>query len=173
MIDNQSNIITERYFLRELEEQDATERYLNWFGDSETRRFITTAPSTKKLSDLKQYISERIGRKDILFLGIFEKTSGLHLGNIKYEPVDTQLRYAIMGILIGDTAFRGIGLGPEVLKASAKWLKLHRNIDRIILGVSKNNKSAIRSYEKTGFIITDTPYISKLDPETITMVWSL
>lgn len=166
----QANIITERFKLRELVEEDATERYLNWFGDSETKKFITTASSTKSLSDLRQYILEHIGRNDILFLGIFEINSGQHIGNIKYEPVNSQLGYAIMGIMIGDTAYRGIGVATEVIKASAQWLKSHRNINQIVLGVSTENPGAIRSYEKAGFRIEDTPYIQKQNPDTITMV---
>lgn len=170
---NQANIITDRFLLRELVEENATERYLSWFSDYEARKFISAASNTKSLSDLRQYILERIGRKDILFLGIFEKQSGLHIGNIKYEPIDTELGYAIMGILIGDPAFRGKGVTPEVLKASVQWLKLHRNIKQIVLGVSKDNPGAIRSYEKTGFLIADTPYIQKRIPGTITMLWRL
>lgn len=166
----QVNIITERFRLRELIEEDATERYLNWFGDSETRKFITTASRTKNLSDLRQYIFEHIGRNDILFLGIFEINSGLHIGNIKYEPVDTQMGYAVMGILIGDTAYRGIGAGTEVLRASSQWLKLHCNINQIVLGVSTENPGALRSYEKAGFRIEETPYIKKHIQDTVTMV---
>ncbi len=170
---DQTKIITDRFLLRELAEEDVTERYLSWFSDDDTRKFISATSNTKSFSDLRQYVLERIGRNDILFLGIFEKNSGVHIGNIKYEPVDTNLGYAIMGILIGDIEYRGKGAGTEVLKASAQWLKLHRNINQIVLGVSRDNPIAIRSYEKTGFLVVDTPYIIKLKPTTITMVWYL
>lgn len=173
MISNQPNIITERFFLRNIEEEDVTERYLNWFHDSETRKFISAAANTKSLLDLRQYVNERVNRDDILFLGIFEKNSRLHIGNIKYEPVNTELGYAIMGIMIGDPFFRGKGVGTEVLKASAEWLKLHRNVKQIVLGVSKDNPGAIRSYEKAGFLIAYTPYIQKPIHGAITMVWNL
>ena len=167
---NHCNLITERFYLNELIEGDATERYLGWFDDSETKKFITAASSTKNLSDLRQYILERVGREDILFLGIFEKISGLHIGNIKYEPVNTELGYAIMGIMIGDPAYRGKGVGTEVLIVSAQWLKLYRNIKQIVLGVSNKNLGAIRAYEKAGFLISDTPYIPNRSPGAISMV---
>ncbi len=172
-MNNHVNIITERFLLRELLERDATERYLNWFDDSETKKFITSASTTHSLSVLRQYILQRIGRNDILFLGIFENKSGLHIGNIKYEPVNTDLGFAIMGIMIGDLEYRGKGVGTEVLIASAQWLKVNRNINQILLGVSKNNPVAIRSYEKAGFLIEDTPYLPRIVPEAITMVWYL
>ncbi len=170
---NKSNIVTDRFMLRELTADDATERYLNWFDDSDTKKFIVASSSTKNLSDLKQFIIERTGREDILFLGIFKKNSGLHIGNIKYEPVNSHLGYAIMGIMIGDSEFRGKGVASEVLKASAQWLKLYRNINQIVLGVNKDNLGAIRSYEKVGFIVSNTPHIPKLNAKAITMVWNL
>ena len=131
------------------------------------------AARTERLSDLKQYVCDRIGRDSIFFLGIFEKASGLHIGNIKYEPVDSALGYAIMGMLIGDLAYRGKKVGAEVLNASAGWLKEHRNIRQIVLGVSKDNHAAVKAYEKAGFVVADTPHIQKPMPGAITMVWRL
>ena len=169
---NKANIVTDRFFMRDLTEEDATQRYLNWFDDLDIKKFITASSSTKNLSDLKQFIIERMGREDILFLGIFKKNSGLHIGNIKYEPVDSHLGYAVMGIMVGDLDFRGRGITSEVLKASAQWLKSHRNIKQIVLGVSKENLGAIRSYEKVGFAVSETPHIPKLTAHAITMVWN-
>ena len=93
-------ISTKRFLLRPLVENDATEKYLSWLDDANAKKYISFAEKTKSLSDLKQYVRDRIGRDDILFLGIFEKNTGLHIGNIKYEPVNSDLGYAIMGLLI-------------------------------------------------------------------------
>jgi [ribosomal protein S5]-alanine N-acetyltransferase len=170
---NQTSILTDRFLLRNIEEKDVTERYLNWFHDLQTRKYIAAASNTKSLLDIRRYVKERVNRDDVLFLGIFEKNSLLHIGNIKYEPVNSELGYAIMGIMIGDPEYRGKGVGTEVLKASADWLKLHCNIKQIVLGVSEDNPGAIRSYEKAGFKLADTPYIQKTLKGTITMAWDL
>jgi [ribosomal protein S5]-alanine N-acetyltransferase len=158
-LDRKVEIASERFLLRELTEDDVTERYLSWLSNTEVRKFIAAAAKTKSLSDLKQYVRDRIGRNDILFLGIFEKNSGLHIGNIKYEPVNSDLGYAIMGILIGDPKYRGKGVTVEVLIASAQWLKSHRKIKQILLGVTKDNTAAIRAYEKVGFVFARTEII--------------
>jgi len=75
--------------------------------------------------------------------------------------------------LIGDKDYRGKSVGTEVLKASAQWLKLNKNIRQIVLGVSKDNINAIRSYTKTGFVIEETPYLINHSTEAYTMVWHL
>jgi ribosomal-protein-alanine N-acetyltransferase len=172
-ITKKAEIHTPRFLLRELAETDVTKRYLGWFRDSDATRFITAAAKTRTLSDLADYVRERVGRLDVVFLGIFEKTTGRHIGNIKYEPVNADEGYAIMGILIGEPAWRGKGVTAEVLTASAQWLKAHRKINQILLGVSEDNPAAIRAYGKVGFVVAGTPHIPKTVPGAVTMVWRL
>lgn len=166
-------IATERFVLRPLTENDATERYLSWLQDSDALKFISSAAHTQRLSDLQQYVRERAAREDVLFLGIFDQQTRQHVGNIKYEPVDSVRGYAIMGILIGDPVYRGRGVTSEVLTATAKWLKVHRKIQSIVLGVSKDNYAAIKAYERVGFVVAETPYLTVPIDRVYSMVWML
>lgn len=166
-------IETERFLLRELTPDDATPVYLSWFGDAAAGKYITSAAAMRGLSELRTYIGDRVGRSDVLFLGIFDRVSGAHIGNIKYEPVDRVAGYAIMGVLIGDPAARGRGVTGEVLRASGFWLRDHRQIREIVLGVDADNIAAIRAYEKVGFVRAVTPHITTSSPDVLTMVWSL
>jgi ribosomal-protein-alanine N-acetyltransferase len=162
-------INTHRFILREITEEDATENYLNWFRDPLSVRYITSAGTQNQLSNLKQYICDRIDRNDVLFLGIFEIISGQHIGNLKYEPVNSELGYAIMGILIGEETYRGIGVAKEVITSSSKWLSENRNIQEILLGVHLENISAIKAYKKMGFKVSNTPFISKKSSDSLIM----
>lgn len=162
-------INTHRFILREITEADASETYLSWLRDPLSVKYITAAGTQNELYNLKQYIRERVGRNAVLFLGIFDATTGQHVGNIKYEPVNDELGYAIMGILIGEVTYRGIGVAKEVITASSKWLSDNRNIYEILLGVHLENVSAIKAYEKMGFKVSDTPFISKRAPGALIM----
>ena len=166
-------IETPRFVLRELQEGDVSERYLSWFSDPDARANISAAATTRKLDDLRRYVAERVGRDDVLFLGIFDTTTGAHVGNVKYEPVDSANGYAIMGILIGDASYRGKGVATEVLTASGEWLKGNRGIREIALGVSRENGAAIKSYEKVGYRVERTPHIPNMTADGVTMVWHL
>jgi RimJ/RimL family protein N-acetyltransferase len=163
-------IDTPRFHLRELEPSDASERYLSWFSDPAARQYITAAATTAAVDDLRDYIRERTGRADVLFLGIFDRGSGLHVGNIKYEPLDRAGGYAVMGILIGDPDYRTRGVAREVLDATASWLREHRGISQIVLGVDTGNHAAIRAYEAAGFVVERTPHIPAVSPGGTTMV---
>jgi RimJ/RimL family protein N-acetyltransferase len=154
-------INTDRFILREIIEEDASEAYLSWFRDPLSVKYITAAGTQNELFNLRQYIRARAHRNDVLFLGIFDATSGQHVGNIKYEPVNDEMGYAIMGILIGEITYRGIGVAKEVITASSKWLSDNRNIKEILLGVHTENIPAIKAYENMGFKVSDTPFINK------------
>ena len=158
--------------MRELGLGDVGERYLGWLREPDAKKYIAAAAVTTGLEDLRRFVLERANRHDVLFFGIFDRSTGVHIGNIKFEPVDSELGYAIMGVLIGDPAYRGTGVTPEVLRSTAAWLKKNRGINEIVLGVSRDNRGAIRAYEKAGFSVAPTPYIQGR-ADTLTMVWKL
>lgn len=164
-------IVTARFTLRELSEDDASERYLEWFRDADAQRYVST--TTEDLDELRRYVRAKSDRADVLFLGIFDKESGLHVGNLKFEPVDSENGYAIMGILVGDASYRGQGVASEVLVASGRWLKVNRGIRDIELGVHRHNHGAIRAYEKVGFRVCPARWIVPSAPDSMTMVWRI
>lgn len=162
-MENLCAINTLRFLLRNLKQEDVSEQYLNWFNDNAAHKFITAASHENSLSDLRKFIAEKENRMDVLFLGIFDLTTGLHIGNIKYEPVDSVKGYAVMGILIGDINYRSKGVAGEVIAASSRWLNKNRNVSEIFLGVHKVNLAAVKAYEKIGFIPTTTSHIKLND----------
>jgi ribosomal-protein-alanine N-acetyltransferase len=145
-------IETDRFILRELTVADVSERYLEWLSDPEARKWIVAAAEAQRMADLKDYVAQRVGRADVLFLGIFDKSCGVHIGNIKYEPVLPDQGSAVMGILVGDPSFRGKGVFAEVFGASVAWLKNERRITRIHLGVEKAHEAALKAYQNAGFV---------------------
>lgn len=148
-------IHTERFQLKTLTVDDATDEYLSWFSSSkEVGEYIAYAKTNADIKKLRQYVKEREDREDVLFLGIFTD-SGQHIGNIKYEPINLKEKYAIMGILIGDKDWRGRGVASEVIKASSKYLNKTYRIKYIDLGVDRNNIPAVSAYKKIKFEVVE------------------
>ena len=166
-------IPTKQYLLRELSESDVNHRYLSWFEDEDTQRNITAAVEMDTLATLRRYVRQREGRADVLFLGIFTREGSKHIGNIKYEPLDSERGVAVMGILIGETGFRGKGVAQEVLAASGAWLRAERGISRILLGVGPSNGAAIAAYERVGFRRAPADPELAETPERFVMAWEL
>lgn len=146
-------IQTSRFFLRPLKVSDATEKYLGWMKEDSIAKYITAATDTQSLATLEAYILDKSTKDDCLFLGVFDKKSGEHIGNIKYEPICFTRKEAVMGVLLGDSNWRGKNVFNEIFLASQQWLLDRYSIQSIMLGVDRSNVAAIRAYEKAGFSI--------------------
>ena len=164
---------SKRFFLRTLIEDDVNARYLEWINGSDKSQYINYTNQNRTVDEVSTFVTERVNSDTVLFLGIFVRESGEHIGNIKYEPIDFKKSYAIMGILIGKKNWRGRGVAAEVIKASSMWLHNKYGIKQIILGVNTGNIWAIKAYEKVGFSEKKTPLIRKIDKTNITMVWDI
>ena len=60
----------------------STWRYLGWLSDPEARKWIVAAAEAQRMADLKGYVVQRVGRADVLFLGIFDNVFYETLGRI-------------------------------------------------------------------------------------------
>lgn len=143
-------ISTARFDLKPLSVAHVTDRYAGWLHDPLSQRFIVTA-SQCSLEQLRKYVSDRCEKDHVLFLGIFVRETGEHIGNLKYEPIDYSEKTAVCGILIGEPHWRGKGVAGEVIGAGNQWLAKEKKVSRIILGVDSGNIAARRAYEKIGF----------------------
>jgi [ribosomal protein S5]-alanine N-acetyltransferase len=146
-------IQTSRFLLRPLTLADATEKYLGWMKEDSVAKYITAASDTQSLASLESYILEKSTKDDCLFLGVFDRLSGDHIGNIKYEPICFIRKEAVMGVLLGDSYWRGKNVFNEIFLASQQWLLDTYSIKAIVLDVDRSNAAAIRAYEKAGFTI--------------------
>lgn len=139
----------DRVFLRVLEETDATLRYAGWLNDPVVNEYLETRHAT--IPGLREYIREKLESPTALFFGIFWKETGEQIGNVKLEPIDWSLGRATMGILIGEKAFWGRGVGTEVTNMIVQFAFETLGMAEVNLGVISENKSAIHVYEKCGF----------------------
>jgi len=144
------SIETSRFDLKTLQKNDVSEKYLSWINNSDNL-YIAYSREIRSLADIQFYVEQREKDATALFLGIFMRDSGEHIGNIKYEPINIAKHQATMGIMIGEKNWRGKGVATEVINKSVQWLYENLAINQILLGVSINNIGAIRAYEKSGF----------------------
>jgi [ribosomal protein S5]-alanine N-acetyltransferase len=173
MHENKISITTDRFKLRELNVDDISLRYLSWLKDPLAEKWILAALETSTYEELKLYVASKSNSDDVAFFGIFCLDTGLHIGNVKYEPINSEEGYAILGILIGDQDYQGKKVAAEVIIASSRWLKLNRNVYMIILEVNPRNINAIKLYKQIGFVEELSPYTFKSIDDAITMVWNI
>ncbi|GDX55641.1 hypothetical protein LBMAG29_09510 [Methylophilaceae bacterium] len=90
------------------------------------------------MQDLKNYVVQQWDGPKSPFFGIFDKENSTHIGNIKFDQIDFEKKFTVMGILIGHSLWRSKGGGEEVLKTTAKVMNT-LGIKTIYLCVSPDN----------------------------------
>jgi RimJ/RimL family protein N-acetyltransferase len=144
-------ILTERFVLRVIHpETDLFQPYLSWMRNEKLSRFIQGVNKNTSLENLHRYVAEKNESPNSLLLGIFHRETSKHIGNLKLEPIVFGVD-ATLGILIGEEAWRGKGVGFEVMSRVIAYSFDEFKLNRILLGVELNNLPAVRLYEKLGF----------------------
>lgn len=144
-------IESDRIFLRKLTETDVTPTYCSWLNDPEVNKYLETKSAT--LKSLKKYVQAKIANPHCVFMGIFDKATGKHIGNVKLEPIDRERGSAVFGIMIGDKNYWGKGFGTEATKLFVQYAFYVLGLSVVSLGVIENNASAVKSYQKAGFTV--------------------
>lgn len=150
--ENNLQVTTPRFLLRPLTQNDVTETYLSWFSDESVQDNILAARSSQSIAKLKSYAEKHFQSQNSILWGIFGRNNGLHIGNIKYDPINFENGSAVMGILIGDKTWRGKKVAAEVILETSKFLFEKFLIRKIALAVGRTNQAAIRAYSKMGFV---------------------
>ena len=72
------------------------------------------------------------------------------------KNIDLASKRAEFGIFIGESSYRGKGVGKAVTKKTIEYGFKELDLKSIYLTVLKNNITALRSYETVGFKVTKT-----------------
>jgi len=151
---------SERLIYEPLGISHLSKRYLEWMNDKEVTKFLD-AGGDYTMDKLKNFL-KNYQKKKILFWAIKIKKSGLHIGNIKIDPIEKISKIGHYGILIGDREEWGKGYAFEASETIIDFCFKKLILSEIILGVQKKNIYALRLYLKLGFKIYERADHSKI-----------
>ena len=152
-----ASITTDHYILNSIDLSHANmDNYLKWMRNTGLNIFIQGVKANYTIEELKSYVEDKNNSSTALLLGIYDKKSLLHIGNIKLEPLIPSDK-ACIGILIGETRYRGKGVGTEVINALITFASIEFEIKYFYLGVDPDNLAALHLYRKLGFQVNLKP----------------
>lgn len=147
----EAELKTNRFILRSISpEKDSFENYLSWMQDEAGNPFIQSVSKETSTQDLREYVTLRNKSDFSILFGIFLENNSEHIGNVKLEPI-LPSQEATLGILVGEEKWRGKGVGFEVIQAVIDYSFFVLGLNRLKLGVNKNNIAAYNLYKKLGF----------------------
>ncbi len=141
----------EKIYLRGLRREDM-EAYRRWVDNSEVTHLMEMGwrpMSDKEQEDIYRQSTEA---SDAVAFTITDKASCRAVGCCGLYAIQWICRRADYRILIGEPDVWDKGLGEEAARLTVAYGFDKLNLETIYLGVNCENKRAIRSYEKAGFV---------------------
>jgi [ribosomal protein S5]-alanine N-acetyltransferase len=125
--------------------------YLRWMNDPEVTRFLESRCVEYKSSHLEEYIQQCNENTLVLFLGIFDKLDGVHIGNIKLGPIEKRHRRSEVGIVVGDKSRWGRGIAKEAIRSLAEYAFSRLQLFKLTAGCYASNRGSIRAFIGAGW----------------------
>ncbi len=135
---------------------DAYGPYAGWMGDDEVIRFLEVRFRPRDADALAAYITRMNDSADNLFLGLFLKSDGRHVGNIKLGPIHPIHKRADIGTVIGERSQWGHGLAAEAIAAVTRHAFERLGLHRVAAGCYASNVGSLSAYRKAGFSLEGT-----------------
>ena len=132
-----------------INESHVGEKYVDWLNDYDVVRYTEQRFTHHKESEIKSYVKHILSSESEFLYGIFHE--GIHIGNIKIGPINTQHQVADMGYIIGEKAYWGKGIMTEAIRIASGYCKEIYKLKKITAGVYENNKASIKVLQNNGF----------------------
>ena len=138
----------QRVHLRRFLVSDITPRYLGWLHDAETMRFSNQRFRRHDGHSARAHLESFVGSPN-LFLAICDRASGESLGtmtayaSVPHATVD-------VGILVGERARWGQGLGSEAWCLLFDWLLGEAGVRKLTAGCAAGNHGMLRLMDAAG-----------------------
>ena len=138
-------LLSSRFVVRPVGEEDLNERYLSWIKDPDINRTLDVGSERPTIDSLKEYVATHDGSKKILF-GIYTR-EGLHIGTHSFNH-DGVHKMATLGAMVGDKAFWGKGVILETRSAILDWAFDELGCNKIQSGCYSTNYPAIYNFKR-------------------------
>ncbi len=124
-----------------------------WFNDPQTRATLASYRPLSLADESRWYEAIQTSQTDQVFAFEAENDGAPRLlGTCGIHRIDWKNRGCLVGILVGRAADRGKGYGTDAMHTLVKYAHGELGLVRVELEVFPTNTSAVRSYQKLGFL---------------------
>lgn len=138
-------------YLRSIDLNDCTERYVEWLNDPDITRYLETRWYDQNLDSIKEFVKSQIENKNSYLFAIIKTDTNQHIGNIKLGPINQHHNHADISYFIGEKTLWQKGIATEAVRLICEFgfeeLKLHR----IEAGTYSTAIGSWHILEKVGF----------------------
>ncbi|RAL24083.1 GNAT family N-acetyltransferase [Thermoflavimicrobium daqui] len=133
---------------------DDAHEMVHWYEDADfLRKLDTDLAFPRTLQELQEKDQLQCRSPHGIQFGIRTLESNELIGFVALHGIEWNNQTGMLAIGIGDPQYRHKGYGTDALRLILRYAFHELNLNRVGLDVIQYNESAIRAYEKVGFII--------------------
>lgn len=137
-------------YLRPITMED-TEHIVRWRNSQRVRQnFIYQAEFTKEGHEA--WMRNKVACGEVIQFIICLEEQDRPVGSVYFRDIDARDKKAEYGIFIGEADAAGKGIGSETARLAVSYAQDVMKLHKLMLRVFADNKAAVRSYEKAGFV---------------------
>jgi RimJ/RimL family protein N-acetyltransferase len=137
-----------RYFLRTIKREDASDRWAEWLADPWTVHVLNTSPKKIGKREIVDYIRQ-FDQRSRLLLGIFEMGTRHHVGFVRIDL--DGVGDALVNAVIGEAAHRNRGATTDVFVALLDFLFNTVGVKQVRASVLLRNQLTLSYLLKLGW----------------------
>jgi ribosomal-protein-alanine N-acetyltransferase len=146
-------IETNQLTLRTLREEDVTNEYVGWLNDPESNKYLEVRHNPQTLDTCRAFVSACNADSSTYLFGIFLKTTGKHIGNIKIGLIDSVHKRGEVGLFIGDKQCWGKGYAAQAVRGIAAYAFSELRLQRLEAGCYEPNLASLNAFLKAGYML--------------------
>ncbi|MFC1808895.1 GNAT family N-acetyltransferase [Candidatus Omnitrophota bacterium] len=148
---NKAFLIGKQVYLRPFERTDIESDYQNWLHDEEITRYLVVGSAPHTYDALVEYYNANAQSTNSFFFAIIAQDSDKIIGTARLFAIDWIHRKAKRGIMIGDKAYWGKGIGGEVINLISSFAFERLNLNKLISGTLAGNVGIHKINERCGY----------------------
>jgi RimJ/RimL family protein N-acetyltransferase len=132
---------------------DVTLRYVAWLNDPNVNRYLESRFNEHTIDSVRDFVQSQADNEFVHFWKILENGSSTHVGNIKLGPIEPYHLVADIGLMIGEDAYRGRGIGRQAVSLVTNYAMNTLHLAKVSAHAYEVNEASIRLFLSLGFQI--------------------
>ena len=145
-----------KFYFRELREDDLQGNWYQWFNDSEVTLYQNKKIFPNSFEKQKEYYDYLLTSKEDVVFAIIDRESNNHIGNVGLHHIDWIHRSAELGIVIGEKEYYGKKYGKKAWELITDYGFNNLNLHRIYALIMDKNIASKKCAEASGFKLQGT-----------------
>lgn len=130
-----------------------SDSYVGWLADGEVNQYLESRFADHGRADVETFVLRMIESDRDLLLGIHDVALDRHVGNIRLGPIDWRHGLGEIGIMIGDRAAWGRGIGAAAIRRLAAIAFNDLDLRKLSAGCYASNVGSRKAFESAGFTV--------------------